>query len=516
MVDDDEANQVLVKAVLAKIGYNVTVAESGAQALQLLQTLRPSVIIMDYMMPLLDGPETIRCLREIPEHVETPVILLTASDSAEHIGKAFAAGAQDYLTRPVNLTILKARVAAAIELKNVRYLMGIVRTRQRNLQLEMEEARQVQQSQLPNFPLQWHGWRAAGAVVPSGKIGGDILSVTVEQGERRVLALVDVSGHGVAAALVASQITAELRSALVCRSLKVALAFLNEKILSLAGSKYAVIAVIETALEEVRVINAGLPPLLLIRRGKVIQQVAGNGIPLGLFANQHYEEQSISVEPGDRLVLMSDGLTEPFGEADDTEGQAREMQLLGPSWSRFFEKCDGAEKEVERRFENERPDDATILLLERVATRTEKFSRFEAKPSDIVKMVKWIQEQLPLWARLEMTELGLIEAVTNAVIHGALGRSSVERSENMSQYSRSSTNSSRTLAVSVSESETEVRTRLSWVGASCPQHCRQAPEDLDPLAESGRGLHIIHSVFDDVRWNYSGLEVDLVTRKAAN
>lgn len=513
VVDDDLSNQLLVKAVLVKVGYSVTVAESGKLALQLLQELRPSVIIMDYMMPLLDGPETICRLREIPEHFDTPVILLTASDSPKHIGKAFAAGAQDYLTRPVNLTILLARVAAAIELKNVRSRAELERCRRKNLQLELEEARQVQQSQLPSFPLQWYGWRAAGAVVPSGKIGGDLLSGIVEDGTRTVLALVDVSGHGVAAALIASQITAELRSALVGRSLTVALAFLNEKILSLAGNNYAVIAVIETALDEVRVVNAGLPPILLLREGRVILQVAGNGMPPGLFPNQLYEERRISVELGDRLVLMSDGLTEPFGDADDTEGQARAMQLMGERWSRFFLEGEGAVREVEARFDDERPDDATILLLERIPALRTCHRRFEAAPSTIVKMVRWIKGQLPGWGRREMTELGLTEAVTNAVIHGVMGKDSEKRADFMPQYAAEPDSPGGELSIAVMENENEVIIGLSWEGAACPRHCRQAPQDPDPLAESGRGLQIIHSVFDDVSWKESGLEVELIIRR---
>lgn len=509
VVDDDATNRRLVAAVLQRSGYGVTVVADGESALAHLQGSHCAAIVLDYMMPGMDGPEVLRRLRQLPEHAETPVLLLTASDSSEHIAEAFQAGAQDFLTRPVNARILRARVASAMHMRRVQREAETAAHQKRTLMAELEEARLVQQSQLPQVPLRWSGWRATGSVVPSGKIGGDLFTLTVHDGARATIGFIDVSGHGVAAALVASRFAAELQTACIGRGPAQALAFLNEKMSADGSGKYAVIALVETSQDGLRVVNAGLPPVAVVRDGRIVRQVEACGVPPGLLPDQEYQEEVFAVELGDRLVLLSDGLTEPFGDADDTAASATSMGLLGDEWEVYFQETGAAAARIADRLGSDQPDDATLLLLERWE---EGRRTFAPNPSDVPTIVRWIADQLPAGWVDDLTELGLVEAVTNAVVHGALGRHSQGRAQRLADYSAAAPAGSDPLCVQVRKEASAASVVLAWSGAACPPEFRVAPAEPDPLAESGRGLHIIHSVFRNVLWQEDGLSVCLALK----
>jgi CheY-like chemotaxis protein len=114
VIDDAAEMRLLLRAMLAKAGHEVIVAEGGAQALELLEHARPALIVVDFMMPGMDGPAFITRLRQLPQHRDVPVLMLTAAPEERHIEAAFAAGANDYLTKPVERRIITARVEGMI------------------------------------------------------------------------------------------------------------------------------------------------------------------------------------------------------------------------------------------------------------------------------------------------------------------------------------------------------------------------------------------------------------------
>jgi CheY-like chemotaxis protein len=114
VVDDAAEMRLLLRAMLGRAGYRVIVADSGAQGLQLLEHEAPALIVVDFMMPGMDGPAFIQRVRQIPRHRDLPVLMLTAAPEERHIEAAFSAGADDFLTKPVERRIITERVEAMI------------------------------------------------------------------------------------------------------------------------------------------------------------------------------------------------------------------------------------------------------------------------------------------------------------------------------------------------------------------------------------------------------------------
>ena len=333
LVDDGLENRVLLQAILDHAGYRVLLAEDGASGLAVLERERIDCMVLDYMMPGMDGAEVARRVRLDPGRSDLPIIMLTASQEEPDIEAAFAAGANDYLTKPVDRRILVARVASIIQAardhQRAREAAAFEGER-KSLLTELEEAAQIQQARVPRLPVTTGGWALAGALVPCRHIGGDLLEVMVDGSGGPVLALVDVSGHGLGAALVAAAISAQLRDLVGRHPLAETVRVLNNQLCRENDGKYACVAML--ALEEHRtvVVNAGLPPVCLIRAGVCTARFMASGLPPGLVRDSEYDAQIWEVRPGDRLVIMSDGLTEPFGNAAAVEPALQALQLLSP------------------------------------------------------------------------------------------------------------------------------------------------------------------------------------------
>jgi sigma-B regulation protein RsbU (phosphoserine phosphatase) len=369
-VDDGPENRMFLRAVLERGGYRVLVADCGEAGLAVLAQQQPDVIVLDYMMPDLDGPAVARRVRAAERTRDIPIIMLTASHEEPHIEEAFAAGANDYITKPVDRRILTARVEAIIRAASDSRRASEAAANEREwgeMLTDLNEAAQIQQGRLPTLPARADRWTVAGALVSSRQIGGDLFDLMGGPGGGHVLAVADVSGHGMAAALVAAGLLADLRTLLRSHPLPAALRAINDQLCSENAGKYACVAAIALRGERAAVINAGLPPICLVREGRCHSRVEGSGTPPGLIAGADYEQETLTLRPGDRLVVMSDGLTEPFGEADRTDPCLEKIGLCQPDL-RIEELTPAVLAErirsLLRSTRQSENDDATLLLAE--------------------------------------------------------------------------------------------------------------------------------------------------------
>jgi sigma-B regulation protein RsbU (phosphoserine phosphatase) len=312
VVDDAAQMRLLLRAMLVKAGHRVVVAESGPLALEMLQTERPALIVVDFMMPIMDGPAFISALREQPQHRSLPVLMLTATQEETNIEAAFSAGADDYMTKPVERRILTARVDAMIRAAEDHARADS----SSQLDEELREATRFQQARLPAVPAQVGSWVVAGGLVASRHIGGDFFDIVKGPDGAPILALVDISGHGLAAALLAGSVANELRSLTRSHPLAEAMRRFNSHLWREGIERYACVAVMALHADHATIINAGLPPVCLVRDGKCLQLLSGSGTPPGMLEEAEYDETTVAIAPGDRLIAMSDGLTEPFGAVD--------------------------------------------------------------------------------------------------------------------------------------------------------------------------------------------------------
>lgn len=362
LVDDTLTTRTLVKEMLERAGHAVSVAATGEQALTKALGMKPDLLLLDYMLPDLNGVEITRRLRADPSTRDLPIILLTASTLESTIEEAFAAGVDDYLPQPVSRRLLLARVDAVARIYEARLSERTASA----LRKDLEEARQVQQSLLPQLPARWDGWQASGAVMPCSLVGGDMMDVMPGVDGAMVVALVDVSGHGTAAALVAAQVSSTLKMLVQTHPLAEAMYSLGCRMCHHASDHYACMAAIEVRGDELTIINAGLPPVCVTRNGTLLQWVFGSASPLGLLPTppQIVPTQLYS-EPGELLVMLSDGLTEPFGPSDEVMGPLTRMGLLGPN--AHVPRQDELSERIQSLTGSSPMDDATLLVLEHQA-----------------------------------------------------------------------------------------------------------------------------------------------------
>gem|GEM_PF-456516 len=522
VADDTIANRRLYSALLKKTGFGVITAEDGQEALDSIYENSPSLVVLDYMMPKMSGLEVLEALRANDNTKRLPVVMLTASAEPDHIDRALAAGANDYITKPVNSKLLINRLKAMIAANTPRDRTSESR-RTDALMAELEEASRVQQAQLPSVPFKWKDWRVTGAVAPSGEVGGDLFDLVPLEDDRFVAFLLDVSGHGTASALVAAETRAEFRHLLAKRELPEAFAHLNDHLARRATGKYCCLAAVEIKQDAIRIINAGLPPVAVLRGTKVQDQVWGSGMPIGMFEGGEYEVTELPVQGGDRVILLSDGLTEPFGATDDAAA-AIERLALWPSVTDEVpspEALRGRIRTVTRESAPELIDDATALILRLNSTVQEQL-RLQARPDAIPRAIRWVVDQSPEWVDSEAVDHGLTEALTNAILHGSLGMGSEMRKSNggyedyltlAQELPDRPGYTDRHVELRVVRNQEAFGIRISWEGSPCPVEERQ-PMSMRGGADgmpqnSGMGLNIIRTLFDRVEWDTSGLGMEI-------
>jgi adenylate cyclase len=140
VVDDNELNRDMLKRRLERLGYKVSCAENGVEALGLLRTEAFDLVLLDIIMPIMDGFEVLEQLKTEPLLRDIPVIVLSASDQLDHVVKCIKKGAQDYLSKPFSPVLLQARIGSCLERKRLRdqetrYLRQIEEEKRRSDQL---------------------------------------------------------------------------------------------------------------------------------------------------------------------------------------------------------------------------------------------------------------------------------------------------------------------------------------------------------------------------------------------
>ncbi len=238
---------------------------------------------------------------------------------------------------------------------------------------EIEVARQVQISLLPKEHPSIRGWEVWSATTPANDVGGDLIDYLDGASGRTGLALGDVSGKGMGAALLCAKLQATLRALAPGAADLRALGGSLNGILERSGldNRYATLfyAEISGDTDEVRYLNAGHNPALVVS-GSSVQELSASSLPLGMLPGAAYTQGTVRLKPGDALILYSDGITEARDRAGEEYGLARLRQELGPAAA-------GDAAGIARRIlasadrfaQGGKPeDDQSILVLKRIAS----------------------------------------------------------------------------------------------------------------------------------------------------
>ena len=334
IVDDIKANvDILVNAL--RDDYKLSVALDGSAALRSVEKTPPDLVLLDIVMPGLDGYEVCRRLRAHEPTREVPVMFLSSLEDVQNKAQGFEVGGNDYLTKPFEVLEIKARVRSLLKAKV--YADAIREAMARDLAI----AREIQMGILPSDlagATKGTGLEVHAVIEPARAVGGDLYEVLRVSDSRIVVALGDVSGKGIPAALFMAVALTVLRTLArqfpepdeILRRLNDELAEQNPR------GMFVTLQCLVFDLEQRRVscAGAGHHQLAVLSPGRPPRLACpSSGRPAGLMLFNPIERETFALEHGDTFVLFSDGVSEAMNPAEDFYGEDRLLSALAATSS---------------------------------------------------------------------------------------------------------------------------------------------------------------------------------------
>ena len=328
VVDDVEANRDLLSRRLQKLGLETAAAAGGAEALSMVAAGGFDVVLLDIMMPGMDGYEVLSRLKADEALRHLPVIMISAVEELASVVRCIELGAEDYLPKPFNPVILKARVSASLDKKRLRDRERLYAA---SLERELDIGHEIQKGFLPEALPAMDGWDLAARFAPARQVAGDFYDAFAVAGGLTMLVIADVCGKGVGAALYMALFRSLIRAAATGaagdpdRILACAARTTNDYIATVheRSSMFATafLAIVDPGSGELAYVNCGHDAPVLAAGGAVRARLAPTGPALGLMPGSDFRVAREVIAPGEGLLLFTDGVTEArgpggfFGEA---------------------------------------------------------------------------------------------------------------------------------------------------------------------------------------------------------
>jgi sigma-B regulation protein RsbU (phosphoserine phosphatase) len=431
IVDDARTNlDVLVEGL--KGDHKLSLALNGEMALQLAARTPPDLVLLDIMMPGMDGYEVCRRMRQMPETAEVPIMFLSSLEDVQDKTRGFEAGANDYLTKPFEMLEVKARVRSLLKAKA--YSDAV----KEQMASELRVAREIQMGMLPHDFAgmeQAYDVEFGAALEPAREVGGDLYGICAAAKDRLVVFLGDVSGKGIPASMfmVRAVSLARLLSREIVEPERI-LARLNDELAADNPSGMFVTfqcAVFEPGSGRITLANAGHCRPVLLRTGEPPRwAVRDLGTALGFEPGLEFGRTELTLQSGDALVFYTDGVSEAFNPQEECYGSERLLADAGRFAGRpAAEITDGLFRKV-RAFAGEaaQSDDIAILTL-RVGGSPSGVPRMRmelhATPEEVMRAVEAL-DQLGRERRVPERELfglslALEECASNIVNYALQG-----------------------------------------------------------------------------------------------
>ncbi|MDP9005111.1 MAG: response regulator, partial [Verrucomicrobiota bacterium] len=292
VADDDATSRKLLVRILSSAGYSCAQAADGIEALALVRAEPPSLLLLDFDMPGMDGAQVLKKLRKDPDRsvAQLPTIMLTGHGGEESEVLCLEAGADDFVTKPINQAVLRARIETQLRLRSMRRQLqqqnNELEAWRKNLERDLAAARLTQQSLIPQKPPVMPGWEIAACYRPVIQVGGDIYGWLRMADGRTLFWIADATGHGASAALLTTLAKLLFHHGSVEHNDPVEIMeAVNTDFRSIFGARSfmtAMCVALDPTTGCASVVGAGHPPLLVARSGGSTESIASSAPPLGL------------------------------------------------------------------------------------------------------------------------------------------------------------------------------------------------------------------------------------------
>jgi len=330
IVDDNPANVEIFQMRLLANDYDIITATDGEMGLAMAREKHPDLILLDIMMPKMDGLEVCRRLKGDPSLPFMPIILVTAKSESRDVVAGLEAGGDEYLTKPVDHAALVARVKSMLRIK---LLHDTVLKQSTQLNQQLKTATKIQSLFWPKIPELKAGGHIWAVSVPATYVGGDLYDVIPLPDESLLAYVADVSDKGVPAALIMAALSTTIRSESQTQNeIDELLASINNNLYNLISEEgfFATIVIVKywpVSGKMQFALGGHFQPLWIVEDG-IGNMPQLNGISLGIMPDAHFEKKEITLSPGESILLFTDGLIEAENEGKELFGNERLIRYI--------------------------------------------------------------------------------------------------------------------------------------------------------------------------------------------
>ncbi|MEK6747972.1 MAG: SpoIIE family protein phosphatase [Pseudomonadota bacterium] len=556
VVDDEKSNRVILRAFLEKEGYTVWEAVNGRESVEIFKDKRPDLVLMDVMMPEMDGYEATRAIKAEAGNKFVPVIFLTAASDEAALAKCIACGGDDFLTKPYSRVIIQAKILALWRVKALTTELyrqnEQLELHHQRLQTEHEFAERIFTKIVKSKQFTTDGIRMH--IAPMGIASGDLVLAAKHPIDGRYIMMGDFTGHGLSAALGAIPVS-DIFYSMASKGLNLSMIVdeINKKLCEKLPTGFFMAACfmyIRDSDGGVEVWAGGVPDILLVGPyGKIKQRVHSKHLPVGVDKNASEigAVETVQMECGDRIYIYSDGVTDLRDANGEMFGADRLNAILGCGRAAETIFDDLFAALTSYRAGSPLSDDLTLIEITRVefqnADETTDIDSnsvsgvesgfvwrvdFEWRAAglreyDISHWVGEVLEQVPdLVSNRSRLHTAISEMIANAVDHGILHLDSRSKGggQGFAAYYEQREKALLELRagfVRVSmvfkrfREGREMVFRVTDSGAGF-DHQQIGGSNMQESLLSGRGLMLARSLCADLRYNAAGNEVEGIFR----
>lgn len=339
IVDDEPFNVDYLEQELEDLNYQTITAVNGKDALEKITNEKPDLVLLDIMMPIMDGFTVLEKVKANPEIRNIPIIVISANNDLQNIVKGIELGAEDYLPKPFEPTLLKARIQSSLEKKHLRDLQDLYL---KSLENELNIARDIQKEFLPAELPKIEGWEIASYFKAAKEVAGDFYDAFILPNGNLAFVVADVCGKGIGAALYMTLFrsliratTTESASDLItpAQQLQHSISLTNNYVAETheTANMFATvfIGILEPKNGKLTYINGGNEPALIIGKdGNVHTELTRTGSAIGAISGAKFSVKEVNLSDDDLLIAFTDGIPDTLNINGEFFGKEKMLQIL--------------------------------------------------------------------------------------------------------------------------------------------------------------------------------------------